>query len=63
MILTRLLTHFEAIGDEEKLAITKQVSPVAWHNINLNGTYTFNFEQNLIDIEEVMRPITENEEV
>ena len=63
MILTRLLTHFEAIGDEEKLAITKQVLPVAWHNINLNGTYTFNFEQNLIDIEEVMRPITENEEV
>lgn len=47
------------IGDEEKLGITKQVSPVAWHNINLNGTYSFDFEQNLIDIEEIMRPITE----
>ncbi|MCP4232805.1 MAG: transposase, partial [Aestuariibacter sp.] len=59
MILTRLLRHFEGIGDEEKLGITKQVSPVAWHNINLNGTYSFDFEQNLIDIEEIMRPITE----
>ncbi len=27
MILSRLLTHFECIGDEKKLAITKQVSP------------------------------------
>jgi hypothetical protein len=35
-------------------------SAVAWHNINLNGTYSFNFEHNLIDIEEIMRPITEN---
>ena len=60
MILSRLLTHFECLGDEEKLGITKQVSPVAWHNINLNGTYSFNFEHNLIDIEEIMRPITEN---
>lgn len=60
MILSRLLTHFECLGDEEKLRITKQVSPVAWHNINLNGTYSFNFEHNLIDIEEIMRPITEN---
>lgn len=62
MILTRLLTHFEHISDEDKLTITKQVSPVAWHNINLNGTYSFDFEQNLIDIEEIMRPITENGE-
>ncbi len=59
-ILTHLLTHFEQFGDEERLKITKQVSPVAWHNINLNGTYSFDFEQNLIDIEEIMRPITEN---
>jgi len=61
MILTQLLTHFEANGDEARLAITKQVSPVAWHNINLNGTYSFSFKQNRIDIEEIMRPITENE--
>ncbi|MCU7842047.1 MAG: Tn3 family transposase [Candidatus Thiodiazotropha sp. (ex Troendleina suluensis)] len=62
MILSRLMAHFEGIGDEKKLAITKQVSPVAWHNINLNGTYSFSFDQNMIDIEEIMRPITENRE-
>jgi hypothetical protein len=44
------------------LAVTKQVSPVAWHNINLNGTYSFDFAQALIDIEELMRPITEKED-
>jgi len=61
MILSRLLSHFERNGDDKRLVITKQVSPVAWQNINLNGTYSFNFEQRLIDIEEIMRPITENE--
>ncbi len=60
-ILTRLLEHFEASGDDEKLTTTKKVSPVAWNNINLNGTYSFSFEQNVIDMEEVMRQITENE--
>ncbi len=60
MILSRLLNHFECIGDEKKLVITKQVSPVAWYNINLNGTYSFDFDYNLIDFEEIMRPITEN---
>ncbi len=59
-ILTHLLTHFESLNDEASLEIAKQVSPVAWHNINLNGTYNFDFEENLIDIEEIMRPITEN---
>lgn len=62
MILNRLLSHFERTGDDKRLAITKLVSPVAWHNINLNGTYSFNFEQSLIDIEEIMRPITENKD-
>jgi len=61
-ILTHLLTYFESIGDEKRLETTKQVSPVAWHNINLNGTYSFDFEQRSIDIEEIMRQITENRE-
>ena len=61
LILTRLLTHFESIDDQENLAITKQVSPVAWHNINLNGTYSFNFELELFDLDEIMRPIMEKE--
>jgi hypothetical protein len=62
LILSRLLLHFQSIEDEENLEITKQVSPVAWHNINLNGTYSFDFAQTLIDIEEIMQPITKNRE-
>jgi Tn3 transposase DDE domain len=53
MILSRLLAHFEGAGDDKKLAVTKQLSPVAWHNINLNGAYSFSFDQNMIDIEVV----------
>jgi len=44
LILTRFLKYFEAEGDDKKLDMIKQVSPVAWHNINLNGTYSFSFE-------------------
>ena len=62
MILSRFLTHFGCTGDDKNLAIKKHVSPVAGHNINLNGTYSFNFDQNMIDMEEIMRPITENSE-
>jgi hypothetical protein len=61
MVLTKLLESFEKTGDEAKLAIIKQVSPVAWHNINLNGNYSFDFDHKLIDIEELMRPITDYE--
>ena len=59
LILTRLLEHFESQGDEKKLGIIKQVSPVAWLNINLNGTYSFNFEQNRVDMNEVMHSIVQ----
>lgn len=61
LILTRLLEHFEAVGDDKKLEIIKQVSPVAWHNINLNGTYSFSFEQNPLDLDEIMQSIVQNE--
>ncbi len=60
LILSHLLIYFEGKGDEEKLELTKKVSPVAWHNINLNGTYSFNFEQNMLDIAEIMKQLTEN---
>ena len=61
LILTRLLEHFEAEGDDKKLEIIKQVSPVAWHNINLNGTYSFSFELNSLDLDEIMQSIVKNE--
>jgi len=60
-ILSLLLTYFEHRGDEKNLALTKMVSPVAWLNVNLNGTYSFDFGQNTIDMDEIMRLITTNE--
>ena len=57
LILTRLLEHFEAEGDDNKLEIIQQVSPVARHNINLNGTDRFSFEQNLLNLDEIMQSI------
>ena len=61
LLLTNLLAHFEKIGDEKGLAIIKQASPVAWHNINLNGTYSFSFDHNVINMDEIMRSIVQNE--
>jgi hypothetical protein len=61
MILSRLLLHFEEVGDEEKATITRQVTTVAWQNINLSGTYQFASNRKLPDLEEITRPIVENE--
>jgi hypothetical protein len=60
MILSHLLLHFEEVGDEEKAAITRQVSPVAWQNINLSGTYQFDSNRKPPDLREITRPIVEN---
>jgi len=58
LILSRLLIYFEKNGDRKNLALTKMVSPVAWYNINLNGTYSFSFEQSMLDLKEIMKPLT-----
>jgi TnpA family transposase len=60
MILNHLLKHFEEVGDEEKAVITRQVSPVAWQNINLNGTYHFTSTKKLPDLYELTRPIVQS---
>ena len=59
-ILSHLLGHFEATGDEEKAAITRAVSPVAWQNINLSGTYNFTNTGKLPDISEITKPIVDD---
>ncbi len=56
-ILSHLLTSFEHQGDEKKIAIVKQASPVAWYNINLKGTYHFELSEKLPDLVEIMRSI------
>jgi hypothetical protein len=61
LVLSKLLVHFENTEQNDMLTLTKQVSPVAWTNINLNGTYSFNFGQDILDMDELIRPITEEE--
>lgn len=56
-ILSQLLNSFEYHGDATRLEIVKQASPVAWHNINLKGTYLFELSEKLPALEELMRSI------
>jgi TnpA family transposase len=56
-VLSHLLKSFEYQKDEQKLAIVKQASPVAWYNINLKGTYRFKSTGEVPDLEKMMRHI------
>ncbi|MFT6286530.1 MAG: TnpA family transposase [Alcanivorax sp.] len=56
-VLSHLLKSFEYQKDEQKLAIVKQASPVAWYNINLKGTYRFKSTGEVPDLEQMMRHI------
>ena len=56
-VLSRLLDSFKHQSDEQKVAIVKQASPVAWYNINLKGTYNFELSDELPSLEEMMRSI------
>lgn len=56
-VLSRLLHSFEHQDDQQKIEVVKQASPVAWHNINLKGTYNFELSDDLPNLEEMMRSI------
>jgi len=56
-ILSQLLTSFEYQQDDEKIQVVKQASPVAWHNINLKGTYNFELSEKLPDLDELMSKV------
>jgi len=60
LILSRLLGHYELQKDIKHLELVKQVSPVAWTNINLNGTYSFSFGENMLNMDEVISPLTDD---
>ena len=38
-------------------ALVKQVSLVAWVNVKLNGTYNFAFNENMLDLDDVISPL------
>jgi hypothetical protein len=56
-VLSDLFRSFEQQKDEQKLAIVKQASPVAWYNINIKGMYRFKSSGKVPDLEQMMHYI------
>jgi hypothetical protein len=58
LILNDLLAYCRATGGDNYLELVKKVSPVAELNENLNGTNSFTFERNVINVAEELSPLT-----
>jgi TnpA family transposase len=53
-ILSRLLTKFEASGNENALALITSTSPVAWRHVHLNGRYAFRDGGQALDLDAII---------
>lgn len=58
-LLSDLLQHHLARGNEEQLQLLQRVSPVAWHHINFHGRYQFNRPPVVIDVPDLVRQLAE----
>jgi TnpA family transposase len=58
-ILSNVLAHRESGGDVQGIEILKQISPVAWQHINLYGRYEFRKCSEPIDLDEIVRQLTQ----
>jgi TnpA family transposase len=56
-ILSRLLTKYEAGGNEKALALITSTSPVAWQHIHLNGRYAFRDGGQAIDLDTIIQAL------
>ena len=59
LILNKLLGHYDSQKDTKHLELLKRASPVAWVNINLNSTYSLSFGVNMLNMDEVISPLTD----
>lgn len=50
-ILSRLLERLEAEGNDKSIEALTRISPVAWQHILLNGHYTFQSSNEIIDLD------------
>lgn len=50
-ILSRLLERLEAEGNDKGIEVLTRISPVAWQHILLNGHYTFQSSNEIIDLD------------
>ncbi|MCI0459139.1 MAG: Tn3 family transposase [Gemmataceae bacterium] len=57
-VLSRLLEHQEKSGDVEGAEATKQVSPIAWQHVNLQGRYEFLSQPEPLNLDAVIRELT-----
>tara|TARA_Y100000588_G_C13733714_1_gene702578 strand:+ start:93 stop:602 length:510 start_codon:yes stop_codon:yes gene_type:complete len=53
-ILSRLLERLETEGNIKSLDALTRISPVAWQHILLNGHYTFQHSNEIIDLDELV---------
>jgi len=53
-ILSRLLERLEAEGNTKSIDALTRISPVAWQHILLNGHYTFQNSNEIIDLDELI---------
>lgn len=58
-ILSYLVRGYEANGDNKKLENLRHCSPVAWSHINFNGSYSFSFDGNQLDVDDLLRQIAD----
>jgi hypothetical protein len=58
-ILSRLLEHQERTRNALGADATKKVSPVAWQHINLQGRYEFQKQPDPLDVDMIIRTLTE----
>lgn len=51
VILPRLLERLEAEGNAKGIGVLTRISPVAWQHVLLNGHYTFQSSDEIIDLD------------
>ena len=60
MLLSDLPDYYtKAVSEDHKAALPKQVSPVAWQHINLYGRYEFSKSPEIIDIEAILKDLSQ----
>ena len=58
VLLSRVYEQKLAAGDQDALTILKSVSPVAWQNVNLFGSFEFNPSTSKVDIDALVAHYT-----
>jgi hypothetical protein len=57
--LGHYLSAVYTVSEDHKAALPKQVSPVAWQHINLYGRYEFSKSPEIIDIEAILKDLSQ----